>query len=573
MNGRYSLSHSLIALLVASVLIACSGPSAAPDPVVTGSPVTPTAVLPVDTQVAEQAASTPEPALTGYWVQPGVPDDLVEQVAPVLEASGLMAVDAPEAAAAQIVLSPGDDAALQAEWVYALATPFATVPDGLTWDGFRRYWLEGVLDGMAEFDGPPQIVITQNVVDLLTVILGSPAEGLPLQIVNAADLADRAWAVHPAISVLPFDTLSPQFKVLTVDGASVLDKALNTSTYPLTVSVGLVVSGEQGQQVVASLTESGAWPATNRDPARITNLVVTGVTALVRATAKMMESRGVDYPAEAIMPFIEDADILHTSNEVSFAADCPAAEWTGPPEDFCSSLVHFPLLTDIGLDVVELTGNHLKDWTTAALSTTLDLYDSNGIAYYGGGRDLEDARTPAILTAPDGTRIAFVGCNDPGPVTVFAAEDVPGAAACDDYAWLIDSIRALRESDQADVIVATVQYWELDSYTPTDEQVADFTALAEAGADIVSGSQAHQPQGFAFVGDSFVHYGVGNLFFDQMDYIENRQMFADRHVLYEGRHISTVLFTGLMEDYAQPNPMTAEDRAAFLQTIFAASGW
>ena len=61
---------------------------------------------------------------------------------------------------------------------------------------------------------------------------------------------------------------------------------------------------------------------------------------------------------------------------------------------------------------------------------------------------------------------------------------------------------------------------------------------------IVSGSHAHHAQGFGFHVDGFIHYGVGNLFFDQMDYIETRQMFADKHVLYEGRHISTVLFTG-----------------------------
>ena len=70
-----------------------------------------------------------------------------------------------------------------------------------------------------------------------------------------------------------------------------------------------------------------------------------------------------------------------------------------------------------------------------------------------------------------------------------------------------------------------------------------------------------------------MHYGVGNLFFDQMDFLENRQMFADKHILYNGHHISTVLFTGLNEDYAQPNPMSPEDRTAFLQTIFQASGW
>ena len=64
-----------------------------------------------------------------------------------------------------------------------------------------------------------------------------------------------------------------------------------------------------------------------------------------------------------------------------------------------------------------------------------------------------------------------------------------------------------------------------------------------------------------------------HLFFDQMDDMATRQMFADKLIIYDGRHLSTVLFTGLSEDYSRPRPMTADERAAFLKTIFKASGW
>ncbi len=39
--------------------------------------------------------------------------------------------------------------------------------------------------------------------------------------------------------------------------------------------------------------------------------------------------------------------------------------------------------------------------------------------------------------------------------------------------------------------------------------------MKDAGADIVSGSQAHQPQGMEIRGDGFINYGLGNLFFGQ----------------------------------------------------------
>jgi Xaa-Pro aminopeptidase len=50
----------------------------------------------------------------------------------------------------------------------------------------------------------------------------------------------------------------------------------------------------------------------------------------------------------------------------------------------------------------------------------------------------------------------------------------------------------------------------------------DFVNLAAAGAVFVQGSQAHQAQGFEFYGDSLIHYGLGNLFFDQYGYLNAR---------------------------------------------------
>jgi poly-gamma-glutamate synthesis protein (capsule biosynthesis protein) len=127
------------------------------------------------------------------------------------------------------------------------------------------------------------------------------------------------------------------------------------------------------------------------------------------------------------------------------------------------------------------------------------------------------------------------------------------------------------------VSIATLQYDEQPlgeySYNTAPIQVADFRRLADAGANIVSGSQAHFPQGFDLYRGGFIHYGVGNLFFDQMQSLGVRQMFVDRYVIYKGRVLSVELLTGIRDDPAQPRPMTADERRAFLQTIFKASGW
>jgi poly-gamma-glutamate synthesis protein (capsule biosynthesis protein) len=301
-------------------------------------------------------------------------------------------------------------------------------------------------------------------------------------------------------------------------------------------------------------------------------LVMTGTTALTRATGWFMDNRGVNFPAENIMPFQADADILHISNEVSFTPKCPPAELNGD-EKFCSNPKYFELLKTIGADVVELTGNHNLDYGTAPADYSLDTYDAANIPYFGGGRNVDDAETPRILVAPDGTKFAFIGCNAIGPYGAWATAQTPGAANCGDWAWIKASIADLKSNHKADVVVVTLQYREIPQYDPSEQQRADFEALAAAGADVVSGSQAHQPQGFSFASSGVIHFGVGNLFFDQMDYVENRQMFADKYILYNGKVISLILFTGMNENWSQPRPMTPEERTAFLKIIFAASGW
>ena len=159
------------------------------------------------------------------------------------------------------------------------------------------------------------------------------------------------------------------------------------------------------------------------------------------------------------------------------------------------------------------------------------------------------------------------------PCSALATETQPGAAACD-FEYLQDQIEQL--TTQGYQVIATFQHKEYYTYTAQPDLVHDFGLLAEAGAAIVSGSQAHQPHGMAFENGGFLHYGLGNLFFDQMNYCAGHacnDAFIDRHIFYDGRYISTELVPITFVDLARPRLMTPEERAEFLKIIFSASGW
>jgi poly-gamma-glutamate synthesis protein (capsule biosynthesis protein) len=201
---------------------------------------------------------------------------------------------------------------------------------------------------------------------------------------------------------------------------------------------------------------------------------------------------------------------------------------------------------------------------------TLDLYGEHGWPYYGGGENLKSGRQPVILTH-NGNRLAFIGCNAKGSGYAHASAANPGAVTCD-FEFMQSQIEALR----ADGVlpIATFQHFEYYTYAAQPNQVQDARALAKAGAVIVSGSQAHQPQAFEFAHGAFIHHGLGNLFFDQLDVsTATRQGFIDRHVFYAGRHISTELLTIWFVDYARPRPMTPAERQDLLTQVFQASGY
>jgi poly-gamma-glutamate synthesis protein (capsule biosynthesis protein) len=143
--------------------------------------------------------------------------------------------------------------------------------------------------------------------------------------------------------------------------------------------------------------------------------------------------------------------------------------------------------------------------------------------------------------------------------------------------WMLETIGALRNDGYLPIV--TFQYLESYTFLPSGAQRRDFRSAIDAGAVIVSGSQAHFPQIVELYeganGPALIHYGLGNLFFDQMDEpVEGtRRELIDRHIFYDGRHIQTELLTALLEDYARPRPMEPAEREAFLAELFAAGGW
>jgi len=551
---------------------------------------TPIAQLPSLTPVPLVAPETPTPSRvdvfpstsvpipaqvppTRIWISPVVPVELSLAVYPLIQSGRFVSVPSSDQAQVSLVsLGATGTSALMSRWIYVPVVRFNSVADALTSQELVRYWRgeTTALSRLTDMNTPPALVTTPTVLFWLTQLLQPASKNVIIETVDQDAISQTMYQRPAAWGMIPFHKLDPTLKALSFDGLNALDRTLSNERYSLAENFGLVGAvPEDVNNAAAAIQATGRWQPSNRDVTKMTALIMTGVTALTRATAWKMETGGITTPMRDIAPFLATGDIIHTSNEVSFAKDCPYPNPASTALTFCSRESYFELLRVMGLNVVELTGNHNVDWGVAAANNSLDIYNQWQIPYFGGGRNIDDARKAAILRH-NGNTIAFIGCNPVGPTYAWATRDKPGAAPCDDT-FLSEEIPRLRKV--TDVVIMTLQYQEYYQYSAPPVQQAFFRKYARMGANIVIGSQAHQPQGFAFVDGAFIHYGPGNLFFDQMDSIATRQMFMDKFIIYAGKHISTQLFTGIIMDYSRPRPMTEAERAAFLRTMFKASGW
>ncbi len=301
------------------------------------------------------ATTGPDPAAQ-YTLSaaPGVPADLSAAAQRVAadnrQLFSWMDTD-PANPSADILLTVNNGTPL-ANWLYVVAAPFATVADDTTWPAVTGGWASGTSDLGRLFVDPETAAA-------LSAVWGPSSSP---QIV-ADDFIGAVWAARPSWIIVPFERLRPEWKVIRLDGRSPLTHDFNVDGYPM--ALPMTITGDS--EAVEAFLARWDGPVTNRDPAKLTRVAMSGVTALVRATAAQMERNGILWPGEEVGPVFQSADIAHISNEVSFAADCPFPDAYGGTS-FCSRDPYFDLIKQVGIDVVELTGNHLNDYGREPLS-------------------------------------------------------------------------------------------------------------------------------------------------------------------------------------------------------------
>jgi poly-gamma-glutamate synthesis protein (capsule biosynthesis protein) len=191
------------------------------------------------------------------------------------------------------------------------------------------------------------------------------------------------------------------------------------------------------------------------------------------------------------------------------------------------------VLTDCGFNVASMAGNHAMDWGADALLDTIDLLRGNGIQTIGAGRDIGEARQPAIIECK-GLRVAILaycsvlhegygaGPDTPGvaPMRAFARFEpvdyqpgVPPRVVTtpdeQDLADLVADVRATKE--RSDAVVLSM-HWGVH-FVPrliADYQRTVAQAAFAAGADLILGHHAHVPKAIEVFDGKTCFYSLSN---------------------------------------------------------------
>ena len=315
---------------------------------------------------------------------------------------------------------------------------------------------------------------------------------------NADEIIPHLKANPQDLALLPWSLVTPEVKVLPVDGADLFgsDEA-RTQPYPYTVTVPADFGWEPYDESRIRTVISPGNMCPDRGPAY-------AAITLGRGWDWVFGGGTAVYDGFNPEGGVSTVNVVPTGNEGAMAAllrsgdvtiaeiECPFVEdWTvNNGTIFSLDPAIIPLLRDTyGTDVVIFAANHPFDQGTDGFIESLEYFEANGLPYAGAGRNLEEALTPATVEV-DGITFGFVGHNEiPGPIP--AGPDQPGVLWLTDEYHVTESVRRAREV--ADVVICVPQWWGGEEYhydwRPSQRQQQD--AYFEAGCDQVLGQGTH----------------------------------------------------------------------------------
>lgn len=261
-------------------------------------------------------------------------------------------------------------------------------------------------------------------------------------------------------------------------------------------------------------------------------LLAVGDIMVGRDIGKIMSSKCDDYPFEQVSSILKKGDVVFGNME-TVLSDQDAAPFFRKPYNFVARTNVSKSLKNAGFSVLNLANNHAMDFGAAAITETRNALNREGIAAFGAGKDLDEARKPLVV-AVKGIRVAFLGYGAAHSSMVYADIHRGGTAPIRlDY--INKDIQMARNI--ADVVIVSLHWGKEYSSFPSQSQKSIARKVIDWGADMVLGHHPHVLQGIEIYKDKIIAYSLGNFLFDQKGNGTDRSIILSCH--FRGKVLSS----------------------------------
>lgn len=172
------------------------------------------------------------------------------------------------------------------------------------------------------------------------------------------------------------------------------------------------------------------------------------------------------------------------------------------------------VLGTLGIDLVNIANDRIYDYSAKGLTDTLNALELNKISYIGGGKNLDDARTPRYIIAC-GRKIALVSASQVKADNTMAPEATVKAAGVI-YSTNSTYFTAMISdaAENADYVIVYTDWENGNNEKPDASQAVLAHNFIEAGADIVIGTKSTVMQSIEYYEGKPIIYGIGNFWYE-----------------------------------------------------------
>lgn len=262
-------------------------------------------------------------------------------------------------------------------------------------------------------------------------------------------------------------------------------------------------------------------------------IMLTGDVMLGRLVKNSILLNGTEYPLGRIRPLMRQSDLVIANLECAisnypyvWSRTEKAFYFEAPPEAV-------KILSDCGIQVVNLANNHILDYDIEGLLDTLSYLKDAKIAYVGAGKNLSEARAPTYFQVK-GQRFGIVAFCD--HQRDFAAEsNKPGMAyinfnneeeALQIFATSLNEMKKLR----TDWPILSLHWGPNMVNEPSKAFIRLAHAIIDMGYKLLFGHSAHVFHGIEIYKGFPIFYATGDLV---DDYYVSPEFKNDHQLLFE----------------------------------------